>query len=107
MANYPSELPLQHIKNVIKIVASGEIASEKATFAHSLWVIQGFAQNMVLGDPQVVLLSYTPTLTDDQAISILTNATSETGAQVEIPWAAILIWVIQWLLSMYQAPQSE
>ena len=49
--SYPDSFPYTSVSEVVRIVKSGDLASEKAAFGKHIWVVQGYAQSMLLGDP--------------------------------------------------------
>jgi hypothetical protein len=113
MTPYPDELPLVEIKAIISMVKNGEIANNKATFAHSLWIIQGYAQSRVLGDPNMNLtIQATPqeccgggceSLTvSERALAemekLTVTADGEAAPQRFIDWTIIMKYVVEKLL---------
>ena len=51
MFAYPSDLPLVEIKNIVTIAKSGDVWAQKQLLLHDAWVVQGYAQKMVVGEP--------------------------------------------------------
>jgi D-serine deaminase-like pyridoxal phosphate-dependent protein len=49
--DYPSAVPMDELLNAINLVKSGEFGSNVSTLAHDLWVVQGYAQNALIGAP--------------------------------------------------------
>lgn len=114
MVAYPSELPLNEVKSLISIIRSNEIAAKKAEFAHSLWVVQGYAQSKLIGsDESFVLVSQAAECCggackslDQKALSELEKAAASAdgvSAQAIIDWKTILKFaaekLIEYLLS--------
>lgn len=114
MVAYPSELPLNEIKSLITILRANEIAAKKAEFAHSLWVVQGYAQSKLIGsDDSFVLVSQAAECCggsceslDAKALSELEKAAASAdglSAQAIIDWKTILKFaaekLIEYLLS--------
>ena len=58
MTFYPVEVPLVEIRKIIQIVKNGSYAEKRADFAHAIWVVQGFAQSKLFGNPETQLLAY-------------------------------------------------
>lgn len=59
--NYPTTLPLADIQEIIRIIQTGSMVPEKAHLAKHLWIVQGYGQYSLFGDPDV------PTLTGMEA----------------------------------------
>lgn len=48
--DYPPDLPLESIKDVIRILRSGTIVEERQLFAKQVWIAQGYFQNVLIGN---------------------------------------------------------
>lgn len=48
---YPSDLPMSELLEAIKVVQAGDFKNGIDELAHDLWVIQGYAQKMLIGAP--------------------------------------------------------
>lgn len=98
---YPIILPLAEAQNVIAIVRSGAITGNLASLAHDLWVIQGYAQGQILGNPALAAYAASP---DGDGLAELEKAVAEASgaaSQGAISWALILRWVIQIIVTYY------
>ena len=49
--HYPEEFPLEEIKTIIAAVKSGKVKEEFQNLAHSVWIVQGYAQANIIGSP--------------------------------------------------------
>lgn len=49
--SYPSGFPYDSVKEVVRIVRENKLAEDKAAFGKHVWVVQGYAMAMLLGDP--------------------------------------------------------
>lgn len=98
---YPIALPLAEAQNVIAIVRSESILANLPALAHDLWVIQGYAQGQILGNPALTAYAAPDGST---GLSELEKAVAEakgTVAQGAISWVLILKWVIELLVTYY------
>ena len=106
MFNYPGDFPFTEAKNVIDIVRSGNLMDKKESLAHDAWVVQGYAQSMLIGTPtalaaQAVDLKATEIEPLAALEKVVADAASGTiNAQIAIPWAIILKYVIKLLLQL-------
>lgn len=101
---YPSSLPLSEIQSVVSIIRTGEVVSRKAALAHDLWILQGYAQSKIIGNPETNISAQSA----DDAFFILEKLADEQPvAQASIDWTVILQWAIQMLLDMYLKGKLE
>ena len=106
MFNYPGDFPFTEAKNVIDIVRSGNLMDKKESLAHDAWVVQGYAQSMLIGTPTALAAQATNLKTAEiEPLAALEKvvADAESGtinAQIAIPWAIILKYVIELLLQL-------
>lgn len=107
MVAYPTDLPLAEIKNIVAIVRAGEIAAKKADFAHDVWIVQGYAQSRILGDPSISLISSQASKDCEDPVALLekivasSNTVSAQGLKdvlSNVDWATILQWAVKILL---------
>jgi len=113
MSEYPSELPIAEIKNVITIIKSGEATQKTAELAHDVWVIQGYAQSRIIGDPnfslsQVTPLSATAETEEDLGVALLEKSVTQSetieaqnlnSVLSTIDWVTIMQWSIRVLIN--------
>ena len=107
MVSYPDQLPLDEIKSVINIVKSGTVKENLPTLFHDAWVIQGYAQRMLVGDPDNFSLASSEHLVaanqekDPEAgfrqLQLLAEQDG-TSAQAAIDWKEILEWLVTVLI---------
>ena len=102
MTDYPQNVPFLEASNIISAIRSGSIVENRAQFAHSIWVIQGYAQSYVFGDGNTIKMSAAivgdvsdmDALVELQKVSQLGNEEG-ISPQIAINWKAILIWVLK------------
>ena len=96
---YPSSLPLGEIQNIVSIVKSGDVLARRSTLALDLWVLQGYAQRLIIGNPAPE--NNITAQSADSAFFVLEKiANEEPVAQASIDWTIILQWAIQMLLNI-------
>lgn len=52
--NYPESLPLKEGQLVMEILRSRKIAERKKEFAKAEWVVQGYVQKVLIGEPDAL-----------------------------------------------------
>lgn len=105
---YPADLPISECLEIVSILRSGGIAAKKAKFAYDVWVLQGFAQKTILGDPTATLAAppapdvgivLTPSAVPanfnvaDELEKLCAGA-GDIQAQMAVPWKQILQWAL-------------
>jgi hypothetical protein len=108
MSLYPADLPLDKVMEVVGIVKSGDIAKKRALIGYDLWLLQGYAQRSVLGDPDdpngAISLSAVAKPENFDAVAELEKIGSgAVQAQGAVPWQAILMWALQELVQVVAA----
>ena len=116
VALYPSALPLDAIKQLIRIVESGTVVTEKSLFAKSLWLLIGYCECAILGDPDnTVLMAATPLVEADptailklvvQQQDIKSGAVAPQSAftgLATIPFELLLQWALPYLIKLLQS----
>jgi hypothetical protein len=53
MSAYPTSFPFDRGLEVVSILKSGQVTAKKTVLAYNLWLLQGFVQRTVIGDPDV------------------------------------------------------
>ena len=48
---YPVEVPVESVRQIVRIVSGGQLHAERSSFAKHAWIVQGFLQRQLLGDP--------------------------------------------------------
>ena len=104
MATYPSEFPLDSVKSIINIFRSGGVADNKELLAYDIWVVQGYAQKMLMGDLDISAFAAEEALADTDAIDELEKAAAkfESGdivTHAAVPWLFILKWALKILIN--------
>lgn len=59
-SNYPDELPLGCIQQLITITRAGEIASRAKEFASAAWMVTGYCLKTFVGEPSPVINGVPP-----------------------------------------------
>ena len=103
---YPTDLPLLEIQNVISIIRNGEVKTKFKDFAHDLWIVQGYAQGMIIGKPEGDFNLLTAQAADDfDPVATLEKLCADDGnavsAQAAIPWGLILSWALKLLQEIF------
>lgn len=101
---YPVEMPVECIREILRIVRAGRWVEERAAFAKHGWSVQGYLQRLLLGEPQPVI-GATP-CTDESALLALESLERQSIAQAEgaaqqalpVPLAALIDWLVRKLL---------
>lgn len=113
---YPSTLPLGAIKQLIRIVESGAITTEKALFAKSLWLLIGYCECAVLGDPDnIAMMAAVPVVESDPTAVLkfvvhqqdvksgaVTPQVAFTGLAT-IPFELLLQWALPYLIKLLES----
>jgi hypothetical protein len=112
MFAYPDSFPLAEGLNVVSIFRKGEVKAKAAVLAHDLWVLQGYAQKAVVGDPsapaEVPVEPKEPDFkifSEEDPVAALQkvcdlHSNSDAVAQGLIPWKSILKWALSQLVLM-------
>jgi hypothetical protein len=106
---YPTDFPIMEAKNVIDVIRSGDLLGQKEALAHDAWVVQGYAQSMLIGTPESTLASQAADLknAEMEPLAALEKvvADAESGAissQIAIPWMLIAKYAIEILLKLLE-----
>ncbi len=109
MSLYPANFPVSEGFEVVAIVKAGEIVAKKDKFAYNLWLLQGFAQKTVFGEPgaPVTDIAWSSAVKPENfdAVNELEKIcqAQKAGAvtsQSLIPWQLILKWALEELVKM-------
>jgi hypothetical protein len=82
MSRYPQTAPIADAINAFNIIKAGEHATRAAELAESLWIVQGYAQKITIGDPSPVFGAAELSASDDQSLVALTD---ELAAFANVP----------------------
>jgi hypothetical protein len=100
---YPESLPLDEIKNVVNLVRNGQVKEKVKEFAHDVWIVQGYAQGMIIGNPDVDFSLMSQSAGDAvDALEKLAASEDTMEAQMAIPWQMILSWAVTKLLELVE-----
>lgn len=106
MTLYPVEVPLFEIRKIIQIVKDNSYFEKRADFAHAIWVVQGYAQSKLLGNPETQLLAYSEAdgLSELEKIvswcDVQGESEGEATAQSGIDWYVIIVWLLNELTKL-------
>lgn len=100
--SYPDGIPYSEIKAVLDIVRSGNLKASAASLAYNAWVVQGYAQKMVFGDP-TMLLSAQSAADPLEVLNKIAESEGQLEAQLSIPWDVILKYAAQLAITALQA----
>ncbi len=107
---YPTIVPIAEIQLVIEIIRNGQISEKSSELAHALWVVQGYAQGVVFGKPEMLTgMTAADVLTDDTALVELEKLTADyfspnirPTTQISVPWQLLARWAINHLFKMIE-----
>lgn len=72
MVHQPVEFPFDAAREVVRIFKSNSAAAERQLLAESIWNLQGYAQFMLLGNPETpTIFKADPPSTDEEIIQTL------------------------------------
>lgn len=110
MIPYPTELPLDEIKDVIATIRTSTYSTNSRQFAKSVWTLAGFALLRIEGEIQPIFGSTSTSLSNEQAADelerLVTTASEQPGGQLvasalpPLPWKRIASWALQILLGL-------
>jgi hypothetical protein len=103
-SKYPLTLPLDEAKNIVMYVTTGTILANLSDFAQDVWVVQGYAQGQILGNPDIKSYAAADAEPDEKGLAELQKAIAsaeDTTAQGAINWLLILRWVVGLIISYY------
>lgn len=104
-SKYPLTLPLDEAKNIVMYVTTGTVLANLSDFAHDAWVLQGYAQGQILGNPDI--RAYAAEGTEAESTAALAelqkaiSSAEDMTAQGAINWLLILRWVVGLIISYY------
>jgi|APCry1669188970_1035186.scaffolds.fasta_scaffold70358_2 hypothetical protein len=103
--NYPESLPLTEIKNILDIVKTGDIKGKVQDLMHNAWVLQGYLQKQMIGNPSNLLLAKQ---SSEDPVAVLENVinqadSSELVAQISVPWSIVLPWLLKLIAEAAEA----
>ena len=98
---YPTVFPIVEIKKVVEIIRGGQISENIAELAHAIWVVQGYAQGMILGDASP-LAAPVDVENFDAVATLEKMAAEDATAQMAIPWELIAKWALDYLIKLIE-----
>lgn len=102
MTPYPTEFPLEEIKNVTTIVQSGSLKEKADLFAHDAWVIIGYGMKFALGpgkDP-LIMGAMPPALEQKDGLEALQSMTFDNQQVVQAVPPIVWKKAIKYLLTL-------
>ena len=119
--SYPDQFPYQSVVEVVRIIKGNTLATEKSAFGKHVWVLQGFAQSKILGDPDSgSLIGEKVIKSQDAVVDMLSEILQSHEAQLQklgpqsasetpsikstsgVPIATILKWAVTQLLTLIE-----
>lgn len=108
---YPDQLPLDDAREIIRIIKGGNALAERALLAKSFWVLQGYTQGALLGDPDNlrVFAAAPPTEFTEDPVAVLERIVAQEEARrngvmvpqaLPAPLALLLQWAVQKLIEL-------
>jgi hypothetical protein len=102
-------MPVDCVKQIVRIVRQRRLAEEKATFAHHAWVVQGYLQSKLLGNGSEALVGDElvgdePLGTDDQMadmLELVARHDESVMAALPLPIALLVRWLLTKLLEQF------
>jgi len=103
--SYPETLPLFEIKTILDIVKSGSFTGKVPQLMQSIWLVQGYGQRQIFGNPTNSLLLSSAALDPVSVLEQLVaqSAAGDIPAQVSIPWNIILPWLLKLAIQALEA----
>jgi predicted metallopeptidase len=101
MFAYPDSF-IDELKNVVNIVRSGDVMEQKEALVHDAWVVQGYAQKMIVGDPGIVgeVVEQDPLNVLESVAETVDSEEPGKVSAVPIPWT-LVFWAIKKLIEKY------
>lgn len=109
---YPSTFPVNEGLEIVSILRSGNIVAKKAKLGYNIWLLQGYAQLSLLGDPNDVTPMAVGKTEMHAEVPANFDAVNELEkvckahqsgamqAQIAVPWQAILQWAFTQILPL-------
>jgi len=109
---YPGSFPFDSLKSVITILKGDDVIAHKAELAKHIWLIQGYAQSQLLGDPSglSVIGALAAEPPGDPLLTVLENVAAAheasysaelpTKSSLPLPLEFLLQWALKELLSL-------
>ena len=100
--SYPDSVPFDSVREVARTIKDGAVVSNRAAFAHHLWICQGYVQSQAIGDgetDQNIVGAVAPvSLSEAEAVQYLDtvgNFNPQFAAGLSIPWKQLLSWLLK------------
>lgn len=115
-AVYPNDLPVAEALELVGFIRTGTAMANKKKFAYNVWLLQGFAQKSLVGDPFAaeseaptggVVLTPSSVPADfnvaDELEKLCVSYQADAQAQLTVPWKQILQWALTELTTIVLA----
>lgn len=112
--SYPTETPIAEITNIVSVLRSGN--KDLAALAKDIWIVQGYAQSKVFGDPDSLKVMQVQTIAQNisnaasiELLESVIKADKSGKSEVivkedlSVPVALLLKWAIEELLKLIEA----
>lgn len=98
LCEYPKDLPLASIREVVRIARQRTVVPDRAVFARHLWTVQGYLQSRLLGDGELHVVVEMPG--EPMILAALEGLGSGGQGVTAVPLsvAILLRWVVSKLL---------
>lgn len=100
--DYPRQLPLDCLSEIVRIIRSKTIAAEKTAFAKHAWVVTGYLLYVSLGDNDPTPIGSDDPADDDawcDRLASMIDDPRETPRTLPLPAKALLRWLFEKLLA--------
>lgn len=96
--SYPESFPITNIQSIIASYRNGTIQDNLDDFAYNVWVVQGYGQKAILGNPSSPAIQSLAEVDDEFCIQALEAAVQENPSpQMAIPWTILLPFFLRQL----------
>ena len=100
--DYPRQLPLDCLSEIVRIVRSQQVAVEKTAFAKHAWVVTGYLLYASLGDADPTPIGADLPEDDDawcDRLAAFLDEPREPARTLPLPAKALLRWLFEKLLA--------
>jgi hypothetical protein len=101
--DYPKDLPLASIREVVRISRQRTIIPDRAVYARHLWTVQGYLQSRLLGDGELHVVSDLPG--ESMILAALEGLGNGGQGVTALPLSisVLLRWIVEKLLEQLAA----
>lgn len=101
---YPSSIPFSEVRQILDIAKGGNIKDSAPLLAYNIWVVQGYAQNQLFGNPPL-LMKESVLDSDQDGLEVLEKlAASEDSVETQssIPWGILLKYLAKLTITLLE-----